>query len=82
MNFLFSSIFKHILFIVCLLLSSLTITTNKIFAEQITTKTKSDTKQRIVKNQSTKNKNSTKQTIGKQQNGSNIKTNKQNVKKM
>ena len=81
MNFLFSSIFKHILFIVCLLLSSLTITTNKIFAEQITTKTKSDTKQRIVKNQSTKNKNSTKQTIGKQQNGSNIKTNKQNVKK-
>lgn len=81
MNFLFSSIFKHILFIVCLLLSSLTITTNKIFAEQITTKTKSDTKQQIVKNQSTKNKNSTKQTIGKQQNGSNIKTNKQNAKK-
>ena len=81
MNFLFSSIFKHILFIVCLLLFSLTTTTNKIFAEQITTKTKSDTKQQIVKNQSTKNKNSTKQTIGKQQNGSNIKTNKQNAKK-
>ena len=45
MNFLFSSIFKHILFIVCLLLSSLTITTNKIFAEQITTKATSKTKQ-------------------------------------
>lgn len=81
MNFLFSSIFKHILFIVCLLLFSLTTTTNKLFAEQITAKTKSDTKQQIVKNQSTKNKNSTKQTIGKQQNGSNIKTNKQNAKK-
>ena len=81
MNFLFSSIFKHILIVAFLLLSSLTITTNKIFAEQITTKTKSNTKQQIVKNQSTKNKNSTKQTIGKQQNGSNIKTNKQNTKK-
>ena len=67
--------------IVCLLWFSLTTTTNKLFAEQITTKATSKTKQQIVKNQSTKNKNSTKQTIGKQQNSSNIKTNKQNAKK-
>ena len=82
MNFLFSSIFKHILIVVCLLLSSLTITTNKIFAEQITTKTKSNTKQQIVKNQSTKNKNSIKKNINQKQkqNGSNIKNNQQNVK--
>ena len=61
MNFLFSSILKHILLIVCLLWFSLTTTTNKLFAEQITTKATSKTKQTVKQSVSNVKKQNVKQ---------------------